>query len=70
MKFLYALSIDHGETDPDEVHRSKVYKTPEMPKTRNELRNFIANRTGDHGYVHSQRFPSVIFGKIFFGFFV
>ena len=51
MKFLYALSIDHGQTDPDDVPGGKVFKTPEMPRKRDELRAFIANRTADNELV-------------------
>ena len=54
MKFLYALSVDHGETDPADVDDGVVFNTPEMPRERHELRPFIANRTGNNEYV---KFP-------------
>lgn len=51
-KFLYALSIDHGKTDPADIDDVVVFQTPEMPRGRNELRKFLVNRTSDNRYKH------------------
>ena len=51
MKFLYALSVDHGQSNPDEISGSVVFRTPEMPRGRDELRAFMANRTGENKLV-------------------
>ena len=53
MKFLYALSIDHGNSDPDDVDSSIVFKTPEMPRQRDELKEFYSTRTGENKLVNS-----------------
>ena len=51
MKFLYALSVDHGQSDPNEIPDGIVFQTPEMPRTRDDLRAFIQNRTGNNKLV-------------------
>lgn len=50
MKVLYSLSIEHGDRDPDDIDGSIVFKTPEMPRQREKLKEFHSNRTGDNKF--------------------
>ena len=54
LKFFYSLSIDHN-SDPDDLDGAIIYSIPEMPRPRDELKEFYSDRTGENKLVNNQR---------------